>query len=118
MSHVLVIDDDADVRDALQAALGAAGFAVRTANAGADALESLKRSPAALVLLDLMMPTMSGVEILQQMRSDDRLKTIPVVITSAWPERARRLSGAQGILRKPIDFDALVEIAQRFCGRG
>lgn len=113
--HVLVVDDDADVRDALQSVLEERGFSVRTASGGACALESLNREPAALVLLDLMMPGMSGTDLLERMHNDDRLKTIPVVIASAWPEQAKAPTGVQGIVSKPFDLDCLVEVVTRFC---
>jgi CheY-like chemotaxis protein len=113
--HILLVDDDAEVRDALQSVLEARGFTVRTASNGASALESLAREPAAVVLLDLMMPVMSGAEMLERLRVDERLGTVPVVITTAWPEQAKGLAGAQGILPKPIDFDQLLGVAARYC---
>ncbi|HEX8793780.1 MAG TPA: response regulator [Polyangiaceae bacterium] len=108
------MDDDAEVLDALQCVLEDSGFEVRTASNGVRALESLRRESPGLVLLDLMMPVMSGAEMLERMRGDESLKRIPVVIASAWPEQAGAIRGAQATLRKPIDLDELIALVTRF----
>ncbi len=112
---ILLVEDDDDIRDGLQTILEYEGYDIRTAAHGKDALEQLTGSALPdLVLLDLMMPVMSGAELLEMMRRDPRLGTVPVVIVSAWPRQATSTLGAQGFLQKPIDIEALLDVAQRF----
>src|SRR6478752_5831532 len=83
-SLVLVVDDDLDIRETLRDVAEAEGFAVDTASDGREAMERLNKGPAPhLVLLDLMMPVMSGWEVLRAMRADRILQAVPVVVISA-----------------------------------
>ncbi|HEY2586652.1 MAG TPA: response regulator [Tepidisphaeraceae bacterium] len=99
MASVLVVDDDSDSRELLAAYLRKAGLVVQAARHGKDALQFiLDRTPDVLVL-DLMMPEMNGVELLQVMRSYLRWASLPVVVLTAYPsgphiERARDLGMA------------------------
>jgi CheY-like chemotaxis protein len=112
---VLVVDDDADIREIVRMLLEAGGYRVLTACDGLDAWEQLERSEApALILLDLMMPRMDGEQFLQQLRST-RDAGIPVVIMSGHgvsEEKAARYA-ASGCLAKPIDLDDLLDVVQR-----
>jgi len=113
---ILVVDDDPDIRDALQLTLEAEGYRVRTAADGAEALDRLEQDPAALVLLDLMMPVMGGAEFMERVRSDPRLGTLPVLVVTAWPKDAAALPGVRGVLKKPVDIDELFAQVARFVG--
>jgi len=88
-NDVLVVDDDDDVREILRLQLEAAGFSTRVAENGADALAQVTRQRPAVVLLDMMMPVMSGAEFLEAIRRDERLRDLPVVVITAWPQEAR-----------------------------
>ena len=113
MRHILVVDDDPDVAEVLQLALEAAGFEVQTAAQGAEALRSIEKRRPALVLLDLMMPVMSGADLIALLRSDARYHDLPVVLVTAWPSEAMGVSGAQGVLCKPVDLHQLLEVISR-----
>jgi CheY-like chemotaxis protein len=115
-SLVLVVDDDLDIRETLRDVAEAEGFAVATASDGREAMERLQRGPAPhLVLLDLMMPVMSGWEVLRAMRSDRALSSVPVVVISAVGSKMD-LFGASAFLCKPIDLDILLATLHQHCG--
>lgn len=120
-SYVLVVEDDADLRESLGAVLAAAGHLFDTASDGLVGLERLRRDGPApcVVLLDLMMPRMSGFELRDAMKSDPALAGIPVVvITGAGALVDRRASELDAeILRKPIDLTDLLKAVARYCPR-
>jgi two-component system, OmpR family, response regulator CpxR len=111
---VLVVDDDEAIRETLRDVLSDEGYLVETAENGARALERLRApSPAqrpGLVLLDLMMPVMSGWEVLDTLHSDDLLADIPVVVVSAMT-----VSGARACVAKPVDLRSLLELVDSYC---
>src|SRR3954453_5124186 len=109
MTTVLVVDDDADVCGLLEAYLGLEGFDVLTAANGCEALRQLEDHQPALILLDLMMPVMDGVEFRRQQQCESRLRDIPVVCLSARHD-ARQTAvrlGVAGFVSKPFDLDAV-----------
>jgi len=113
---VLVVEDEADIRDAVVAFLEYQGFAVYEADNGQVALDALKRIPQpALVLADLMMPVMDGPSLIAALREDDRFATLPVVIVSA----ASHVTEMEGYrrLKKPIDLDDLAHIVGELCSK-
>lgn len=115
---VLVADDDRDVRETVRELLELEGWPVLTARNGAEALEAMRRSRPALVLLDLVMPVMDGEEVCRRCQGDPDLAEIPVVIVSAAvgrEDRVRRL-GVAGSLEKPVRVDTLLDVVRRFCG--
>jgi two-component system, OmpR family, response regulator CpxR len=108
-ANVLVVDDDEAIRDVVAEVLREEGYDVVCAQNGAQALHQLQGDgPTDLVLLDLMMPVMSGWEVLEEMQSDDRLSRIPVVVVSAMSA-----PGASEHLAKPIDLDRLLDTVGR-----
>ena len=116
---VLVVDDDASIRDLLRIHLGNAGYRVLLAEDAIVAGHMLLKEPPDLLLLDLDMPYMTGLEFLQVLRSDKTLPTFPIVFLTANPE-ARDLAatlGAAGYLAKPILLnDLLREVSRHFPG--
>jgi len=113
-SHVLVVDDDRDIRDTLAVALQTEGYAVDCAENGAQALAVLHGvrhgSPPAAIVLDLSMPIMSGWELLAAVHDDEDLCAIPVVVLSAM----RAPAGVEH-LAKPVSLDELVATLDRVC---
>jgi adenylate cyclase len=104
---ILVVDDDQSNREMLARRLAHDGHQVRTAADGRQALEALRSHPVDLVLLDVMMPGMDGYEVLQRLKSDPRLRDVPVLMISALSEldsvvRCIQL-GAEDYLPKPFD---------------
>jgi DNA-binding response OmpR family regulator len=116
--HVLVVDDDPDIRETLGLVLGQHGFSVSTAADGAEALKQLRaehRRPC-LILLDLMMPGMDGFELWQRIDTSD-LSDIPVVVlTGAGAQVSGRASALKlEVLPKPIELRVLLKTVRRFC---
>jgi signal transduction histidine kinase/DNA-binding response OmpR family regulator len=110
--EILVADDDPDIRRLLERELSSAGFQVRTARDGAEALEALSRQRPAAVVLDLIMPEPDGFEVLYRIRDDAAMRSLPVVVLTGkdlTSEDYARLNGsAERILRKGADLDRLV----------
>ena len=113
---VLIIEDDRDVRDSIRAALEGEGYPTEVAANGREGLNRLAegRRPG-LILLDLMMPVMTGVEFLAALHADAALKGIPVVIVSARDSLPATVQAA-GFLRKPLDLYALLALTATYCG--
>jgi two-component system sensor histidine kinase/response regulator len=105
--HLLVVDDDAANRDVLSRRLQQQGHAVRTASSGREALDLLSATAYDIVLLDIMMPDMDGYEVLRQIKSDQRLQHIPVIMISALSEVQSVVrcidAGAEDYLAKPFN---------------
>ena len=111
MTRVLVVDDSETVLLMLQRRLEWEGYEVATASDGRGALDAIGTAEPDVVLLDAMMPGMSGIEALQELRASG--DPTPVLIISAYrwgeePEEALQL-GANGCVAKPFDWDSLVE---------
>lgn len=100
MSLILVVDDEPDLRFLLRRIFEGAGHAVVEAGNGADALTFLRRSPPDLVVTDVMMPVMDGLELIRQIRGDPITKDIPVVAVSG---HAGRASAADAVVAKPFE---------------
>jgi CheY-like chemotaxis protein len=114
---ILVVEDDHDVRVTLRSVLEDEGYEVITATNGRDALELLAKAerPPRLALVDLMMPVMDGYELLAILKQTGALARLPVVVQSAFQDRDPP-SGIHAFLKKPIDVDALLELARSHCG--
>ncbi len=110
-AEILVVDDDPSIRDLLKQQLTERGFRVRLASNGTDAMTELRRKAPDLVLLDVMMPGLSGFDVAAMLRSDPDLGRLPIVILSIVEdtERGYRL-GVDRFLHKPIDAEALVAV--------
>ena len=106
-STVLVVDDNEMNRDMLVRRMRPMGYVVDVACDGGQALEILKSRAFDLVLLDIMMPVMDGYEVLKEMKADQQLKTIPVIMITAIDDAssaARCIDmGAEDYLTKPFD---------------
>jgi DNA-binding response OmpR family regulator len=108
-NRVLLVEDDLDVRDTLQDLLESEGLDVIPAANGKQAIDflTLNDPPGAdLVILDLMMPLVSGWQVLEVLTSDKTLRRIPVIVLSALP--VTRPERALEIVRKPFAFETLV----------
>lgn len=119
-AKILVVDDDDDIREAISAVLETSGYEPIEASSGADALEQLHRHRRpSMILLDLMMPGISGADFMRALRADPALADIPVVILSgdtSVRETAVAL-GASASLPKPVDLDNLVSTVSRVSAR-
>jgi CheY-like chemotaxis protein len=114
---VLVVDDDKDIRETLQELLEDEGYAVATARNGAEALERLRDVHPGLVVLDLFMPVMDGVEFRRRQLADPEIAGVPVVVISAAASLEERVAPMrpEGHLEKPIRLESLLGYIARFC---
>ncbi|MFF3914595.1 response regulator transcription factor [Streptomyces sp. NPDC001852] len=107
---VLVVDDDAAIRRSLERGLRLSGFAVRTAADGPEALAAIRDAPPDVLVLDVSMPGMSGIELCTRLRDEGR--DLPVLMLSALDETADRIAGLQAggddYLVKPFALQELV----------
>jgi len=111
-SAILIIDDESAVREILEDVLAHEGFAVYSACDGAQALEILAKCKLpSLILLDVMMPVMDGMQFLKELRANEELRRIPVLVTSATSQKPQ---AAEGFLPKPIALATLIEAVHRY----
>jgi len=105
--RILIVDDDPNVVDILTLMLTRQGYQCLSASGGAMALEKLVQAPIDVILLDVMMPVMDGLEVCERLRADARLKEIPVILLTAKDDVDTRASGMRlGVseyLTKPIN---------------
>jgi chemosensory pili system protein ChpA (sensor histidine kinase/response regulator) len=115
--HVLVVDDAISVRKSLQQLVQDAGFDVSVARDGQDALDVLSRRSVNIVLTDLEMPTLNGLELTKRMRSSPQLASTPIVmITSRNSEKHRSLAKSAGVdvfITKPHSDEHLLTEVRR-----
>jgi CheY-like chemotaxis protein len=112
---VLIVDDDASIRGLIVAALKRDGYTFLEAPNGREGLDLMRSEHPAVVVLDLMMPILSGWDVLRQRQSDPELSKIPVIIISA--NRDAELANAvdKGVcafLPKPFDIRALASLVK------
>jgi signal transduction histidine kinase/HPt (histidine-containing phosphotransfer) domain-containing protein len=104
---ILIVDDEVRNRKLLEALLAPEGYLTRTAAGGEEALASIAAAPPDLILMDVMMPGMDGVELTILLKSDPATCNIPIIMVSAHVDRSARLAGldagAEEFLTKPVD---------------
>jgi CheY-like chemotaxis protein len=116
---VLVVDDDADIRDSIGDILELRGYEVTRAANGREALDRLRNGPRpCVILLDLMMPVLNGWEFREQQKSDQALASVPVVVISGDGSTDQKAAsiGVQEYLRKPLELSAILDVVRRHCG--
>ncbi len=110
--RVLIVDDNENNRAILAARLGAQGYSTTEASDGAEALEAVRRDAPDLILLDVMMPRIDGLEACRRLKSDPSLGFVPVILVTARADSkdvvAGLEAGADEYLTKPVDQQALV----------
>ncbi len=111
---IVVVDDDEGIRETLEQCLTLEGYRVQTASDGREGLELLRRTgPPGLLLLDLMMPGMDGVEVLKELSSDASLSGVPVVVFSAVSQQpgdlGTRFPSVCKLFAKPFDLTVLLD---------
>lgn len=118
---IFVVDDDPALLRGLDIALQGRGYAVRTAPSGPELLELLESESPDLLVLDVMMPGMSGLDVLHRLRADERWAELPVMMVTAYPnadlsEEATR-GGVGDVVSKPFRLEELLERIERRLGR-
>ena len=108
---ILIVDDEFGILEVLEFILRDAGFSVKNALNGQDALARLEEVAPDLVILDYMMPILDGTGVIRAMRADPKYSAVPIILTSALHERTIQKScdGYQAFLRKPYKTERLLE---------
>ena len=116
---VLVIEDDPWTRTITTALLAGEGFAVVEAKNGEEGLNQAREHAPDAVLLDLALPTKSGLEVLRELKGDARTQDIPVIVVSAYGTLMNDSDAqhAAGVIQKPFDYDDLVGQVERATSR-
>ncbi len=115
--RILIIDDEPELAQLISIFLGTAGFEVLSTYDGRQALEMLERLPPDLVICDMVMPVMDGVATIQAIRSNPRMRSIPIIMLSAREqvrdiERAL-LAGANDYIVKPFRGTEIVATVKK-----
>jgi CheY-like chemotaxis protein len=133
MQNVMVVDDERDVRDAIKRVLERAGYSVRTTAEAADALAELRRSVADVLITDIIMPKINGVEAIESIRREFPAVRIiaisgggnfgitayqPTAITTSAYLAAAERAGAHYVLTKPFESNDLLNAVERVLGVG
>ena len=108
-ARILVVDDEPQIRRSLEVNLERSGYAVETVETGEAALSSFRNRRPDVVILDLIMPGMGGVEVVRRIRE---FSTVPIIVLSAMGEEARKVEalelGADDYMTKPFGMDELL----------
>jgi len=109
---VLVIEDDADIAETVKYNLQSEGFAVDVAVSGEDGLTLALKSPPSLIILDLMLPGMSGIDVCRRLRRENETRRTPIIMLTAKTSESDRIagldSGADDYLAKPFSVRELL----------
>ena len=111
---VLIVDDDRRLRETISELLAEDGYRVVTAEHGSRALERMRGEHVCMVLLDLMMPTKSGWQVLAELIGNPALPRVPVGVISALVTETP--VGTVGVLQKPFDLDRLLTLVHTHAG--
>ena len=116
---VLAVDDSQTMRDMVKFTLTSAGFEVREAEDGVKGLAALKQGPVDIVITDINMPNMNGIELVKAIRAEPAHKALPVLILTTEADAAKkdegRAAGATGWIVKPFDPAKLVQVVNKVC---
>jgi CheY-like chemotaxis protein len=114
---ILVVDDDATARDLLTRTLENKGYRVIAARHGLEAMALARQHRPQAITLDVMMPQLDGWGVLRQLKEDEELRNIPVIMVTILNERALAIPlGAAELLTKPIDRQRLTALITHYCG--
>ncbi len=114
---ILVVDDEGDIADTVEAVLVGEGFRVRKARDGAEALQRVREEIPDLILMDYDMPRLSGIEACARLRRSRRSRDIPVLLATASMVDLSAFSDADGFLVKPYQKDVLVQFVTHLARR-
>jgi CheY-like chemotaxis protein len=113
---VLVVEDDEGLREMMAQLLTLEGFQTATVANGQEALAYLHASSRPeVILLDLMMPVMDGWEFRRHQQADPALAGVPVIVLSALDQARATNVEAVAFLKKPLDFDRLLDLVRQYC---
>ena len=111
-ARILLVDDLPQNLEILCGLLEPEGYALELAQDGQEALEMALKSPPDLILMDVSMPRMSGLEACRALKADERTRLVPIVLITALSAREDRIqgiaAGCDDFLAKPVDFEELL----------
>lgn len=117
---ILSVDDSASVRQMVTFALEAAGYETAQAADGREALEYLKKSPVDMIVTDLNMPNLNGIELIKQVRALPGFKFVPIILLTTESEESKKqegkAAGATGWIVKPFNKDQLLAVVKKLLG--
>lgn len=117
MTHILLVDDEPELRDAWSFALELVGYQVECARDGREALSAIARRTPELLISDLMMPGMDGGELCRAVRANPQWASIPILLhTSAHVSTAAAVHLWDAVLRKPAQMDVFLATIENLLG--
>lgn len=121
VKHILCVEDEEEMIDLIRLILSGRGFEVRGAAGGAEGLRMVREEPPDLVLLDLMMPDLDGWEVYQQIKADERTRSIPVIVVTAKAQNIDRvlvmhIAKVDDYITKPFSPQELLSSVERVLG--
>jgi DNA-binding response OmpR family regulator len=117
---ILVVEDDQTIRELYTEILESEGYLVISAENGREAMKLIGSTPGffpSLILTDLMMPVMDGLQFVQELKRDESWESVPVMMVSAAQERPKSQVGFE-FIKKPLDLDSMVDRVKHHCTRG
>jgi DNA-binding response OmpR family regulator len=119
MKRILIVEDDKFLASALEAKLFKDGFIVEAIGDGADVIGTLSKYTPDMILLDLMMPKMDGFAVLEQMKKNDTLKSVPVIVITNLSQtedadKARELGAIDYLIKSDMTLQTLVERVKKY----
>jgi len=120
--RVLCVEDDREMIDLISLILEQRGYEVEGVTSGAEGLRAARRERPDLILLDLMMPEMDGWEVLRQLKNEDSLASVPVVVVTAKAQNIDRvlglhIAGVDDYVTKPFGPEELLERIEKVLAR-
>lgn len=115
---VLIVEDDDDLRQAVAEVIEDQGYVCRHARSGIEAMAALDLERPDLLIADLIMPIMSGIDLLARLRQDPSYRGIPVIAMTAASDRMLGVKLDVPVLDKPIDLPVLRQMLARYCPLG
>ena len=112
---VLIVEDDRDLLTTLKDMLEELGYRAICASNGREALARLEEETPSLLLVDLFMPVMGGIEFLHAIRAEARFRAIPKVIMTAANDHMVGVKEDVNVLYKPLDFELLTRVLEQYC---
>lgn len=109
---MLLVDDDSDIREMYSEYLSGSGLSVTTEATGRKALESARAEPPDVVVTDIAMPEMDGLELSRRLREESRTRDIPIIAVSGQAPARARAAGADVVLAKPCEPDRLLHVIE------
>ena len=120
MKSILTVDDSPSVRQMVKFVVSAAGYAVKEAENGRDGVARARETPFDMIITDLNMPVMNGIEMIKELRKLPAYKGTPIIFLSTESDPAfkqqGKAAGASGWLAKPFNQEQLLSIVKKFLG--